>query len=392
MKTERLTAYIINKVTLAATLLCAVMVAACSTDDDSATKTTDNKSENVVIDSTYTYELPVIFHVLYKDQSDASQYIPYQRLANILQYVNEIYQGSLYGESENINLKFVLAETDESGNKLRYPGVEYVRYTGEYPIDPNEFMSDETGTNVKYIWEPNDYINIMMYNFKNTDASGVTLGISNMPYSVEGNHELEGLATVTTSNIKKRNLAFPYCSSINSLYANQSPEGGYYQSDRYTNSDHQPSYLVSSDIVVTIAHELGHYLGLYHAFTEIVDEGSTDSVNPVDSCADTDYCSDTKSYNRYEYNEYLNYLYTSNPDATAYDMLLRNACDGEQYYSANIMDYSLTLGYKISKEQKERIRHVLYYSPLIPGPKKGQNTRATKDHDGIMHLKIRTIK
>lgn len=381
-----------NLLLMAAALLVAAVAGSCSSGDDEATKKNGGSATSAeVIDSSYTYELPVIFHVLYKDQGDASQYIPYQRLANILQYVNEIYQG-VYGESEDVKVKFVLATTDESGSKLRYPGVEYVRYSGDYPIDPQEFMSDESGANVKYIWEPNDYINVMMYNFKQDNSSSVTLGISNMPYSVQGSHELEGLATVTTSNIKKRNLTFPYCSSINSLYANQGSDGGYYQSDRYTNSDHQPTYITSTDIVVTLAHELGHYLGLFHAFTELSGETGNDSVEPADSCADTDYCSDTKSYNRYEYTEYLNYVYATNPQPSVYDLLLRSACDGEQYYSANIMDYSLTLGYKISKEQKERIRHVLYYSPLIPGPKKGQNTRAAKEYDGAMHLKIRTIK
>lgn len=368
------------------------LMASCSSDDTVETKDNDKPTSNVVIDSTYTYELPVIFHVLYSNANDANQYIPYQRLANILQYVNEIYEGNIYGDSENLHLKFVLAEKDENGNKLRYPGVEYVHYTGSYPIDPNEFMSDNSGKNVKYIWEPNDYINVMMYNFKSSGSDAVTLGISHTPYSVKGNHELEGLATVESSNITKRNLAFPYCSSINSLYANRSDNGGYYQSDRYTNSDHKASFLTSVDVVVTLAHELGHYLGLFHAFTERRGEGDNSSVEPVDSCADTDYCTDTKSYNRHDYLEYLQYLNRNNPNAGANEMLRRNACDGTQYYSANIMDYSLTLGYKISKEQKERIRHVLYYSPLIPGPKKGQNTRASEPREGIMHLKITTIK
>lgn len=68
---------------------------ACGGDDglvsaDKSSLVTDTAE----IDSNYEYELPVIFHVLYKDQSDASQYIPAARLKNLLQYVNEIYQGA----------------------------------------------------------------------------------------------------------------------------------------------------------------------------------------------------------------------------------------------------------------------------------------------------------
>lgn len=58
------------------------------------------------------------------------------------------------------------------------------------------------------------------------------------------------------------------------------------------------------------------------------------------------------------------------------------------------MDYSYTLGYKISAQQKARIRNVMYYSPLIPGPKKnGANTRAAGyEAEGKLDLKPIVIK
>lgn len=371
----------------------AVLLQACSSssiaDDETTTGRGNENLDTLAINDGYTYELPVIFHVLYANGDNPTQYIPYQRLGNLLQYVNEIYQGGVYGNSENVNIKFVLATTDENGKKLSHPGVEYVKYTGEYPIDEGKFMEDQTGANVKYIWEPNKYINVMMFNFKNTSSNEITLGISHMPFSVKGDNELEGLGTVTTPNVKKDNLGFAYCSAINSLYANTSPNGGYYQSDRYTNPNHKLTTYTSADVVMTLAHELGHYLGLYHVFTERRDANDDGSVAPVDSCADTDYCEDTHSYNRYEYTQYLEY---EGKDEKYLDPLLkRHSCEGLEYDSDNIMDYSVGLGFKITPQQKQRIRHVLYYSPLIPGPKKYRTTRAAT-FNGLMDIKITTIK
>lgn len=227
-----------------------LLMSACSSSDDIAS-TGSSSSSNEPVDTatltdSYTYELPVIFHVLYNNKSDENQHIPYQRISNLIQYVNEIYQGGIYGESENVHVKFVLATKDENGKKLQYPGVDYVKYTGEYPIDVTQFMTDETGANVKYIWEPNDYINVMMFNFKSTNSNSITLGISHMPQSIKGDHELEGLGTVSTPNVTKANLRFAYCSAINSLYANKSTDGGYYQSDRYTNANHQMTTYTSA--------------------------------------------------------------------------------------------------------------------------------------------------
>lgn len=340
---------------------------ACGGDDGLVS--TDKSSlvtDTIEIDSNYEYQLPVIFHVLYKNQSDASQYIPAARLKNLLQYVNEIYQGGIYGESENLHLKFVLAEKDEKGKKLGTPGVEYVKYDGDYPIDVNAFMSDNTGANVKYIWDPNQYINVMMFNFKSSSSNEITLGISHMPHTVD--NRVEGLDNVNTQYIAKSKLPYPLCSSINSTYAAQASNGSYFESDRYTDDNHVAHTLSTADVVVTMAHELGHYLGLYHAFTE---KEKDDSYQPVDSCGDTDYCKDTPSYNRIEYNNYLETLTIngSDPNMTR-KMLSRSSCDGKTFESDNIMDYSLTMGFQITADQKKRIRNVLYYSPLIPGPKK----------------------
>ena len=117
--------------------------------------------------------------------------------------------------------------------------------------------------------------------------------------------------------------------------------------------------------VLIVLHELGHYLGLHHMFSER--DGAS-----VDECLDSDYCEDTPSYNRIEYNEYLSsYLAETDPsEMSMRNLTLRSNCDGERFYSANMMDYSVSYAYKFSEDQKKRIRHVLYYSPLMPGPKK----------------------
>ena len=59
--------------------------------------------------------------------------------------------------------------------------------------------------------------------------------------------------------------------------------------------------------------------------------------------------------------------------------------------SYNIMDYAISYSNQFTQNQRERIRHVLSYSPLIPGPKKGDiDTRAL--NEGPLDLPIRTIK
>lgn len=373
----------------------ALSLTACGGDDglgNTARKSADNTTY-AQIDSAYEYRLPVVFHVLYSDPNDTTQYISATRLRDLLQYVNELYKGNIYGNSEDTHITFYLATEGENGEKLATPGIDYVKYDGEYPIDAYSFMNDNSGKNVQYIWDPNKYINVMMYHFKTTDNDTELLGISHMPFTPRGNHALSGLRQISSSYISKSQLPFALCSSINSKYVSAKYNGSYYQSDRYTRPDHIAHQFYNNDIVVTIAHELGHYLGLFHAFTE-GNSSSANDVTPTDSCGDTDYCKDTPSYNRYEYNMYRKSL-AKLGSYTLGNLILRYACDGATFNATNIMDYEWTLGYSITHDQKERLRNVLYYSPLIPGPKKnGINvaTRSTSVNQRMLNIKPLIIR
>lgn len=366
---------------------------ACSSSEDTArtdtpTAPVDEDHDNDAITDDYTYTLPVIFHVLYQNQQDTTQYVRASRLRELLTYVNEIYQGNIYGASENINVKFKAAEYDENGKKLDTPGVVYQKYSGTYPIDFDAFMSDNTGANVSYIWDPNDYINVLIYPFKSDENSKTeTLGISHMPYAVKSDTALAGLNTTQIPTIKKSNLKYAHCVSINGKYL-------FIQSSRYTQADKgrgKQGYTYNSlDVVATLAHELGHYLGLHHMFSEDVDNQRA----MLDSCADTDFCDDTPSYNRVAYSAALTeYLKNTNSEDVDFNKLLqRENCAGDDFYSANIMDYSIGLVYKISADQKKRMRWVVNNSPLMPGPKKTTTTSTRAVADGPIDLPVQIAK
>ena len=324
---------------------------------------TQNGSTNTAEE--YHYQLPVIFHVFYKDANDPLQKVSSSRLSAILDKVNSLYKNKK--NSVDMNLTFTLATTDKNGATLPNPGVEYIQWPESYPIDCDDFMNDESGKYVKYLWDPNSYINIMVYNFySDPNFNFVTLGIAHIPFSTTGNNYLEGLSETKNSHLTLANLKFPLCVSINSLYINE---------------ESTPTEYTTVDVTVTLAHELGHYLGLHHVFAETTNG----------TCEDTDYCKDTKSYNKQEYDSYCDYIYENEEAKYTFENLVKRTGDGIEFISYNIMDYAISYSNQFTQNQRERIRHVLSYSPLIPGPKKGDiNTRAL--NEGPLDLPIRTIK
>lgn len=346
-----------------------------------------DRDEDIITGDNYVYHLPVIFHVFYKNSSDTSQYIPQARLAAILSNVNELYRGDVYNRnldtipSENIHVQFELALEDEQGKPLTTPGVEYIPYPdGVDSINYKTFMNDRTKKYQKYLWEPNDYINVMVYKFIQDSKSTITLGISTMPYKVGNYPNIEGLSANRHYPLKKDNLNFAYCISINSIRMDEKYDG-----TRYTKDKDSTNYTyVSSDVNATLAHELGHYLGLRHTFSEDSNKEGTDIA---DNDNDTDYCTDTPSYNRKEYEKWLeNFLAEhSSKRYTLRDVTVRSNSRGEKWTADNMMDYAACLSMRFTPQQANRMRQVLYYSPLIPGPKiKRTGSRAIEAYDGVI--------
>lgn len=298
------------------------------------------------------YRIPLVFHVLYYDPSDKDQNIETSRLYEVLKEVNALYA------QNGINLEFYPAAIDPSGEVMAAPGVDRIQWVSS-TINPIEVMKDEENEFLHLLWDPNRYVNVLLYPFSYENI----LGIATFPLTPE-HQPMVGLDPVKFSNLSAADLKQLRGVSINSTW---------FRSD--LDEDNPFKAYVSADllkrqvsIATTVAHELGHYLGLRHVFAE----------GPEGSCVDTDFCSDTPSYDkRVGYDAFVSETMSEavfNPyfknDFDWKTLFQRTNCDGVTFESRNIMDYSYSYMDTFTAGQKERIRHVLSYSPFIPGPKK----------------------
>ena len=307
----------------------------------------------------YHYQIPVIFHALYKDQNDSQQYINKGRVKELIDACNAYYKGLSGTNSEDINIEFVLATLDPSGNVLEEPGIERINWT-ESEIDCEAFMKSKEDKYIDLIWDPDRYVNIMLYSFKQkADATGTTLGISHLPYTVAP-LKLGGLNQLSYMPTAK-NLSYPHCVSINNkfIYSKATVEGRSYS---------------PTDVIATLSHELGHYLGLHHIFSE---------PEVGDGCEDTDFCEDTPTYDRDAYENWLSNEYRPQNgvkitfDDLPFLMKRRDCLRNTQSTPNNVMDYSYSYANRFTPEQNARIRFVLQHSPFVPGPKAPNTTSRT---------------
>lgn len=299
------------------------------------TKTVSLSQPGIESADNYEYVLPVVFHVLYSNQNDTIEYVRKGWLAKMMDTVNRLYQYN------KVNVKFVMAKYDDEGNLLDEAGVTRHQVTfSDY--DPKEFLSTEGKDRrqfSEYAFNIQRCINLYVFKFKDSK----TMGLSDLAITPE-NHKLDSLqATDYFNSLEKP--SFPYGCCINSTYV-------YETQDRYYN----PNF-----IVTTLAHELGHFLGLLHTFSE-------DECNEDDACSDTPTC---------DYNNYLSLLdmvieaeQKAGRELTLEKVSERINCeDATTYVARNVMDYAYCFSDEFSEEQKKRMKHVLNYCPSLPGPK-----------------------
>ena len=312
----------------------------CSSDATLAQQVTLTQ-QRLTPDAGTKYRLPVVFHVLYKSESNKKQNVIEGHLATLIEDVNKLYAQC----GVDLRMEFVMATHDPEGNLLEEAGVDRHKIN-EATLNSSFFMG--YGRDPKkyctYMWDPNRYINIFIYTFED---KGI-LGISHFPYAIKP-HAMEGLAELET-DAPWEELPWPQCVSINNEYI-------------YSHE----AYYTMTDVVNTLAHELGHFLGLRHAFSE--DPETYDR----DICLDSDFCTDTPTYNKVAYDKFMQGCMQSGgsiDDNEKQLLLMREDCEtGHEFRSTNIMDYAYTEANRFTPQQAARIRYVLEHSPYIPGPK-----------------------
>lgn len=240
------------------------------------------------------YNIPVVFHVIYQNASDAWN-ISAAQIQSQVDILNEDFKrlnadtmnapANFRAVAAGSNINFCLAQRDPQGN----PSTGIVRWQYSQSATWSTSSIDAT-IKPATIWDPTRYFNIWVVNI-----SGGVLGYAQFPVS-------SGLAGMPTSGAANTDGVVLLYNSVGRPPAN--PFTGAYNKGR------------------TATHEVGHWLGLRH----IWGDGS--------SCTATDYCADTPPSDAANYGCPTTHSSCSGPD------MVQNYMDYSDDNCMNLFTYN----------------------------------------------------
>ncbi len=256
-----------------------------------------SKGKRIITASDTLYEIPVVVHVLHRGEQLGHKYNPSDfAIRQMIKYTNDRLRADMTGARDTTNggtyvpISLVLAQTDPDCNPtngINRVNTSHIATYNTTGIDLNGFNANDIEVKSQSIWPHTEYLNIWLV----WDINGNAAGYANYPWNA-----------------------------------------GYRHDGMVLDAD----YVSSSDI--TIIHELGHLLGLYHTF-----EGDgTGSTCPLDTNCLTvgDRVCDTEPDKRY-------------PNCTT----PYNLCAGKHYglVRENYMNYSSCTRNHFTPGQRDRM-------------------------------------
>lgn len=250
--------------------------------------------------------VPVVFHVLDNLNKAITREIVEFEIEKLNQAFANVFFPSLTRSSNavEIYMEFFLVDKEPSGSLMAERGINKFESGGQ---TFGGFTDEEREYLYRRMWDPRRYVNVFVGRM---DRWG---GYAYFP--ILKGIELPGVTTVYGTPA----LTYPYVTVM---------------------SDNAMGRANDS----TLAHEIGHMLGLYHTF---------DRTGQGQACFDGDYCLDTETH----------LIDASNSFFTSSGNIQKN-CEKENFYSANIMDY-ISKSNSFTYDQRERMRTAADFGPFF---------------------------